>query len=236
MSKKGVAATIESIIIIIIILFFLLIMLALVNKSAKKEVEINTQALELSALSNTFYLVNRSLYMTWYVSTVQALFTAGFDGLGCGPLIHPGSKQIIMKEGYWYKTDPTKNPSDESEIRFPIIFPSKIRVGDKFSIETYYSNGAAERRYAILSCTIDGNPLYSGCVEIPAGGTVKLVIEVDTNTYAGGIVSSCSINKYTDSCADANLIIQGEPEVLNEPFSVSVDTKQEPLWKYRREG
>ena len=77
--KKGVGTTIEAILEILIILFFLMILLALLSKTTEKNVKLNTASLEISKLSNTFYLLNRSLYTTWYVSTVQTLFTSNFE-------------------------------------------------------------------------------------------------------------------------------------------------------------
>src|SRR3989338_10779127 len=81
--KKGVGTTIEAILEILIILFFLMILLALLSKTTEKNVKLNTASLEISKLSNTFYLLNRSLYTTWYVSTVQTLFTSSFEGMEC---------------------------------------------------------------------------------------------------------------------------------------------------------
>ncbi|MBI2971237.1 MAG: hypothetical protein HYY37_02340 [Candidatus Aenigmarchaeota archaeon] len=58
-----------------------------------KTYKINIEEAGLLRAKNTFYLANRSLGMTWYVSTIQTIFKTGYTGVG---------------ERYWYLTDPTE--------------------------------------------------------------------------------------------------------------------------------
>ena len=213
--KKGVGTTIEAILEILIILFFLMILLALLSKTTEKNVKLNTASLEISKLSNTFYLLNRSLYTTWYVSTVQTLFTSSFEGMGC-------------TDKYWYKTDPAKSFIGDRAARFPIIFPSVST--SPIIIETYVPNYAEDTRYERLSCNID-NAIASGdCTEVASGSTEKVKI---SGNYPEGEheVFSCKVDKFTDNqCSD--LVAGGIEVIINKKFIIASHTEQDPERKY----
>ncbi|MBI2172917.1 MAG: M23 family metallopeptidase [Candidatus Aenigmarchaeota archaeon] len=226
---KGAGTTIESIMIMIIILFFFAILLVILSKTTTKNVQLNTETLELSKLSNTFYLLNRSLYTTWYVSTVQTLFKAGFDGLGCG------FDSAATRQGYWYE-ERNGNVKDERNIRFPVMLPEAVETGEPFFIETYDVNGASETRYARMTCRVgDGTAIFetppSGCTAIEPGKVEKIFVETSAGSPGSHIVSSCSISKYTDSgCTD--IVVKGEDTTINMPFESGEYLKQSPERKY----
>ncbi len=200
--KKGVATTIETILGILIMLFFLMILLALLSKTSEKEIELNSGSLELSKLSNTFYLVNRSLYTTWYVSSVQSLFTAGFEGMGCD---------------YWYQTDPSRSYIGDRAARFPIIFPEVSQ--NPAVIETYMPNYAGETRYYRMQCTVDGIQTFGECTPAETGTTTKIEISAE---YPEGEhqVFGCTVDKFRDSqCSDT--VAQGIETVINKKFTIA---------------
>ena len=54
------------------------------NNQLDSNIKINFEEAQVLKLKSTFYAFNQSLGMTWFVSTVQAVFAAGDEGLGCG--------------------------------------------------------------------------------------------------------------------------------------------------------
>jgi hypothetical protein len=81
---KGAGTTLASIIIIIILLFFLAIYLNTINNELNKRVTLNLREADILKLGNTFVLTNRSLGMTWFISSVQAMFNATDESFFCG--------------------------------------------------------------------------------------------------------------------------------------------------------
>ena len=226
---KGAGTTIESIMIMIIILFFFAILLVILSKTTTKNVQINTETLELSKLSNTFYLLNSSLYTTWYVSTVQTLFTAGFDGLGCG------FDSAATRQGYWYE-ERNGNVKDERNMRFPVIVPETVETGETFFIETYDVNGASETRYARMTCgtgepTASPQDITSDCTEIGSGKVEKIFIGTSVPADGSYKIFLCSVSKYSDSqCTD--IVVRGGPAIVDMNFVAGKSVKQNPDRKY----
>lgn len=89
-SHKGSGDIVNSFIIILAILVVMLVAVATFVGSVTKRERIIFDEVELMRAKNTFYLMNRSVGMTWFISTVQTIFKAE-NGIG---------------EEYWYKTDP----------------------------------------------------------------------------------------------------------------------------------
>lgn len=231
--KKGAATEIEVLIYIIIMLFFMGIFLTLVSKSTEKNIAMNADTLELSKLSNTFDLMKRSLHTTWYVSTVQTLFTAGFDGLGCG------FDSDSIGRGYWYQG--TNSLSDSSKnVIFPVIFPSRAKAGEAFTIETYGMNNAADPVYAKFSCTVR-NPdatqteiISPDCVPIQPDSIQKLALSYsisEKETYS----MSCRIDKYSDAACQA-IIQEGENTAVPGSIEIANDVEYSGERKYLSGG
>jgi hypothetical protein len=76
---KGAATTMSSIILIILLVGMIATYIATVNDEIKKEMEISLKKAEILRAKNTFYLLNRSLETTWFISTVQVIFKTGED-------------------------------------------------------------------------------------------------------------------------------------------------------------
>ncbi len=89
---KGSGEIINKIIIALFILGLLSIFIFTLFGSALKEQRIIFEEMQLLAVKNTFYLTEKSLGVTWLVSTAQTIFKAQ-DGVG---------------EEYWYRTDPAQ--------------------------------------------------------------------------------------------------------------------------------
>ncbi len=107
-SHKGSGDMVNSFIIIMAILVVMLVAVATFVGSVAKRERIIFDEVELMRAKNTFYLVNRSVGMTWFISTVQTVFRAE-NGMG---------------EPYWYIT----NPQQRKNIRLPEA--SKCNIGN----------------------------------------------------------------------------------------------------------
>ncbi len=98
-SHKGSGDMINSFIIILAIIIVMLVAVATFVGSVAKHERIIFDEIELMRAKNTFYLMNRSVGMTWFISTVQTIYKAE-NGIG---------------ETYWYVT----NPQQRKSIRLP---------------------------------------------------------------------------------------------------------------------
>src|SRR3989344_7190397 len=81
---KGVGTTASVLITSVILLTIYGIYLQAANNQLDSNIKINFEEAQVLKLKSTFYAFNQSLGMTWFVSTVQAVFAAGDEGLGCG--------------------------------------------------------------------------------------------------------------------------------------------------------
>ena len=113
--KKGDAGEILfTIFAAILIFFFLMVVMTSVTSSNQKSQEIVLEELAIVKAKNTFFLVERSLGMTWYVSAVQSIFRTGYESMGCGIDEEdegiPADKADKMKDNYWYQYSDTKLP------------------------------------------------------------------------------------------------------------------------------
>jgi len=110
--KKGDAGEILfTIFAAILIFFFLMVVMTSVTSSNQKSQEIVLEELAIIKAKNTFFLVERSLGMTWYVSTIQSIFRTGYESLGCGlDEEDEGLPATAMKDNYWYQYSDTKLP------------------------------------------------------------------------------------------------------------------------------
>lgn len=100
LASKGLGTTASSLIMIVIFMIFLGLYLYMANNQTQTTIALNIQSFNILKLKSTFFLFNKSLGATWLISTVQSVFITSDESIGCvtGGL-----------EGYWYKTDPTKD-------------------------------------------------------------------------------------------------------------------------------
>lgn len=110
--KKGDAGEILfTIFAAILIFFFLMVVMTSVTSSNQKSQEIVLEELAIVKAKNTFFLVQRSLGMTWYVSAAQSIFRTGYESVGCGiDEEDEGLSKDAMKDNYWYQYSDTKLP------------------------------------------------------------------------------------------------------------------------------
>lgn len=156
--SKGVGTVISSIIMIILILGLAAFFFWLVINLDQKQVEINLREAEVLRTANTFYLTNRSLDMTWFISTVQVIFKAGETALGAtywfnrdikGELFlyQPGLEELRaylnenMKSSY---TDPVEGSASLSNY-------VNITVSETAPVFEYIQNPASEDPDTIVS-------------------------------------------------------------------------------------
>lgn len=107
MSLKGVGTAVATILIIVIFTIFFGVYLYMANNNIETRTQLNFESLSLIKLKSTFLLFNESLGTTWFISTVQATFATGKDGIGCGKPGDAGGG-VTTDEGYWLQT---KDPS-----------------------------------------------------------------------------------------------------------------------------
>ncbi len=93
---KGVATTAGTVMVIIIFLTFFGIYLYMVDNVVQSNAKLNLESLEALRLKSTFGLFNRSLGMTWFISTVQTIFATADEAVGCG------YDDGRITQGYWY--------------------------------------------------------------------------------------------------------------------------------------
>lgn len=101
---KGQGTTIQALIMIILIIGFAFFMFWFVSHSGNLVREMNIAETELLKTINTYYLTEKSLGMTWFISTLQAIFNTGKSALG---------------EYYWYQTDPSRQKNIDPVSSFP---------------------------------------------------------------------------------------------------------------------
>jgi len=88
--RKGSATTMGSLILIFLLIGMVALYANTVNDMIEKEKEVSLKKTEVLKTKNTFYLMNRSLEITWFVSSIQNIFDAGETSLGVP---------------YWYEID-----------------------------------------------------------------------------------------------------------------------------------
>lgn len=99
---KGQGTTMKSIILVFIMLVLFIIVMVTVFFSGQRQFFLNLKEAEILKTKNEFYLQNRSLGMTWFVSAVQTVFRAA-------------DESVNSNDAYWYRT----NPKLAAEQRLP---------------------------------------------------------------------------------------------------------------------
>ncbi len=94
--NKGVAKTARTLIIVTIMITFFGIYLYMANNYTQISIKLNLESLEATKLKNTFMLFNRSMDMTWFITTAQIIFRTADDSIGCG------WDDTRIDKGYWY--------------------------------------------------------------------------------------------------------------------------------------
>jgi len=121
--RKGVGTTVSSILLIIILLMFMLSYVNMVNDNVKTTTYLNLDEAAMLRIENTFYTLNTSIGMTWFISTVQTVFHAGDTSVGCGfdEGKQPDPTSVNnMKEGYWYQGKSGGKPGDPCASVMPV--------------------------------------------------------------------------------------------------------------------
>ena len=96
--SKGQGTTIQSVFWIFIVVLFSIMMIALWLNVGHETVRIELEKTEILRTKNIFLFTNRSLGMTWQISTVQTVFGAGDTSLNAG-------------DKYWYNYNPNSAKS-----------------------------------------------------------------------------------------------------------------------------
>jgi hypothetical protein len=124
---KGAADMMMAILLVIMMALFLSSYIYMLNTDQGKTAELNLREAEIQKLANTYNLLNKSLGMTWYISTVQSVFNASDQSLLCGADV----KDDALPEKYFYRYDPTK--------------PKKIKDAQQFILDR--DSGAEDYKY-----------------------------------------------------------------------------------------
>lgn len=109
----------------------------MVSENTKNKIKLNLLSAELLKIENTFYILNRSLGMTWYLSTIQTIFNAGDNGVGCGNDDDENKYSTMygydisnLKEGYWYQGNNEKQKTPQNG---DLYCESVIPTGKKYN-------------------------------------------------------------------------------------------------------
>jgi hypothetical protein len=120
-------STLHSIILIVSMIVLIVIFGLIVFGKQTKEIEIFFDEIQLMKAKNTFDLLEKSLDTTWHVSTIQAIFDAAEEGVGCKADVFRFDGSFTENEpGYWFSMDPRKKHT-----------ATIIEIGD-MQIETPY--------------------------------------------------------------------------------------------------
>lgn len=112
--SKGVVNSMAMVLLVILTVFFTFSFLTTINSELGRRESINIRETEILRLINTFNLLNKSLGVTWHVSTVQSVFNASDQSLNCGideakyRLATSSGIADILPPKYFYQYDRTK--------------------------------------------------------------------------------------------------------------------------------
>lgn len=107
--SKGIGPAIRVILILVVFLLLLVIFVKMVADNASLNTELNLLSASIMRAENTYYILERSLGTTWYVSTVQTIYNAGDESIACGNVDDENkysSGGIVtndIRDGYWYQ-------------------------------------------------------------------------------------------------------------------------------------
>lgn len=117
---KGSGDAVFTLTIILFIMLMLSLLIFVVSSEQIKRNEIILTDKELLGTKNTFYLLNRSLAFTWYISSVQSVFHTMDDSIGCGIDDVTNANAIDeLPRLYWYRYEPTSTKSSKFSPRLP---------------------------------------------------------------------------------------------------------------------
>jgi murein DD-endopeptidase MepM/ murein hydrolase activator NlpD len=106
---KGIGPAIRVILILVVFLLLLVIYVKMVADNTSLNTELNLLSASIMKAENTYYIMERSLGTTWYVSTVQTIYSAGDESIACGNVDDEnkyssgGTVTNDIREGYWYQ-------------------------------------------------------------------------------------------------------------------------------------
>ncbi len=110
-----------------------ILMYVITNDQIKRS-EIVFADSNIMSAKNTYFLINRSLGLTWYVSSVQSVFRTHDESIGCGfddtDISDPEDR---LPQLYWYKFDPTKEKTNKELPRFPVTEKTKYNFKESVS-------------------------------------------------------------------------------------------------------
>jgi len=98
-----------AVILILLLLFFLGVYSITISNEVNKATILNLKQADMIRLVNTFNLFNRSLGMTWYISSVQSVFAAVKNSLDCGIDDVEIIGSDVLPPSYWYRYNPDEN-------------------------------------------------------------------------------------------------------------------------------
>ncbi|HLD85004.1 MAG TPA: lytic transglycosylase domain-containing protein [archaeon] len=117
---KGSGDAVFTLTIILFIMLMLSLLIFVVSSEQIKRNEIILTDKELLGTKDTFYLLNRSLAFTWYISSIQSVFRTMDDSIGCGiDDITDANAIDELPPLYWYRYEPTSTKSSKFSPRLP---------------------------------------------------------------------------------------------------------------------
>ncbi|MBI4163129.1 MAG: hypothetical protein HY513_05585 [Candidatus Aenigmarchaeota archaeon] len=111
------------------------ILMYVVTNDQIKRSEIVFSDSDLMSAKNTYFIVNRSLGFTWYVSSVQSIFRTHDESIGCGfddtDISDPEDR---LPQWFWYMYDPTKEKTSKEIPRLPTAPNVKYNFKESISV------------------------------------------------------------------------------------------------------
>ncbi|MCX6815675.1 MAG: hypothetical protein NT120_02395, partial [Candidatus Aenigmarchaeota archaeon] len=115
-SNKGASPTLVMLIIIVFLFFFFYAYSITLANETNKQAVINLRQADVIRLENSFNLFNTSLGITWYISSIQTLFSAtNPHSLGCGEDDAVYATDDFLLPGYWYRYDNESGPKNSGK-------------------------------------------------------------------------------------------------------------------------
>lgn len=107
--SKGVGTALGTILLIAIFVVFFAVYLYMANNNIQVRTQLNLESLGLLKLKSTFDLFDTSLGVTWFITTVQGVFLAADESIGCGRLDDTpyALPTTPLPAGYWYRLEPS---------------------------------------------------------------------------------------------------------------------------------
>ncbi len=214
--RKGVGSVISTIIIVMVLLFFFVIFLVTTTTASQKKLELNLNTADFLKTKNTVSILNRSLATTWYASTVQLIFKAGDESVGCGyDDFLSELKTDVTKKGYWYQY----NDTTKQKLQEPRQF-GQDQDGNpqKYNIRTR-AGGLVEIQNPRICYPLDSH--FKAFMEFKA----KIYQDIATNIELNGVKLTLKMIGFKFFIEDGKVTSEATQKITMQTKNPFIDTE-----------